>query len=88
VSARGSDKGSFKGSDYLQSVHQEEIDEDLALELRHVNLKESTQHRIVFRKIPYHLWIVGICIFIVAIYLISTLALGYFGVLYKGKKQG
>jgi hypothetical protein len=42
----------------------------------------------VFRKFPYGLWFVGTAILITAAYLTFTLALGYFGVLYKGPKQG
>jgi hypothetical protein len=42
--------------------------------------------RIVFRKIPFALWFVGSAILILSTYLLYTLALGYFGVLYKGPK--
>lgn len=54
--------------------------------MRDINLREKTNDRIIFRKVPYPLWIVGSIIFITSIYLLYTLALGYFGVLYKGPK--
>jgi hypothetical protein len=56
--------------------------------MRDINLREKTEDRMVFRKVPFALWIVGTLILITAIYLLYTLALGYFGVLYKGPKQG
>jgi len=56
------------------------------LDLNHINLRERTNNRIIFRKVPYHIWIVGALIFIAAIYLVYTLALGYFGVLNKGPR--
>jgi hypothetical protein len=62
------------------------IDEEEAIELRAINLRERTDDRIVFRKVPFALWIVGTMILITAIYLLYTLTLGYFGVLYRGPK--
>ena len=74
---------------------REEDDEERAktreeeeIYLRDINLREKTDDRMVFRKVPFALWIVGTLILITAIYLLYTLALGYFGVLYKGPKQG
>ena len=64
------------------------MSEDEAIELQMINVREKTDERIVFRKVPFALWIVGTMILITAIYLLYTLALGYFGVLYKGPKQG
>ena len=58
------------------------------INLRDINLREKTDDRMVFRKVPIALWIVGTMILVTAIYLLYTLALGYFGVLYKGPKQG
>ena len=53
-----------------------------------LNLKEITKARLSFRKIPYHLWLVGVVIFAVDIYLIATLAKGHFGeVKQKGNKK-
>lgn len=59
-----------------------------ALDLKAINIREKTDDRMVFRKVPFALWIVGTMILITSIYLLYTLALGYFGVLYKGPKQG
>lgn len=64
----------------------EEEKEDELIEIKDIDLKENTKDRMIFRKVPFSLWIVGTIIFIVAIYLLYTLALGYFGVLYKGNK--
>ena len=58
------------------------------IDMRDINLREKTEDRIVFRKVPFALWIVGTMILVTAIYLLYTLALGYFGVLYRGPKQG
>ena len=54
--------------------------------MNEINLKEKTDDRIIFRKIPFPLWIIGSIVFITSLYLLYTLALGYFGVLYKGPK--
>lgn len=62
--------------------------EEEEIYLRDINLREKSDDRMVFRKVPFALWIVGTLIMITAIYLLYTLALGYFGVLYKGPKQG
>jgi hypothetical protein len=74
---------------------REEDDEERAktreeeeIYLRDINLREKSDDRMVFRKVPFSLWIVGTLILITAVYLLYTLALGYFGVLYKGPKQG
>lgn len=58
------------------------------IQLKKINIKEMTEDRMVFRKVPYPLWIVGAMILITTVYLLYTLCLGYFGVLYKGPKQG
>jgi hypothetical protein len=77
-------------------IHDREEDDDgraktreeEEIYLRDINLREKSDDRMVFRKVPFALWIVGTLILITAIYLLYTLALGYFGVLYKGPKQG
>lgn len=58
------------------------------MDLQAINIREKTDDRMVFRKVPFALWIVGTMILGTAVYLAYTLALGYFGVLYKGPKQG
>lgn len=72
---------------------REEDDEERAktreeeeIQLRDINLREKSDDRMVFRRVPFALWIVGTMILITAVYLLYTLALGYFGVLYKGPK--
>ena len=52
-----------------------------------INLKERTNDRIIFRKLPLALWIVGSVIFVLSIYLLSTLILGSFGVFDKEKDE-
>jgi hypothetical protein len=44
-------------------------------------LKEKTDDRIIFRKLPWPVWIVGMLILGLSIYLLYTLVLGSFGVL-------
>eukprot|EP00347_Sterkiella_histriomuscorum_P023260 403335334 len=62
-------------------------DEDDFYDIQNINLREKTKDRLIFRKVPYHIWLVGALIFIVAVYLVYTLALGYFGTVNKGIKQ-
>ncbi len=84
-----------RGEYKIHDRGEEEDDEERAktreeeeIQLRDINLREKTDDRMVFRKVPFALWIVGTVIMTTAIYLLYTLALGYFGVLYKGPKQG
>lgn len=67
-----------------QVAYLQEDEDDL--NMNEINLKEKTDDRIIFRKIPFPLWIIGSIVFITSLYLLYTLALGYFGVLYKGPK--
>ena len=52
-----------------------------------INLKERTNDRVIFRKLPLALWIVGAVIFVLSIYLLSTLIIGSFGVFDKQKEE-
>lgn len=49
------------------------------IKMNDINLREQTSDRIIFRKLPIALWIVGSVIFILSIYLLSTLIIGSFG---------
>ena len=53
-----------------------------AVELGHINVREANDHILVFRKVPFHIWIAGLCIIIASLYLIYHLALGKYGVLF------
>lgn len=57
------------------------------MDLQSINVREKTEERIVFRKLPLGLWFVGTAVFITAVYLTATLALGYFGVLFSGPRE-
>jgi len=59
-----------------------------AIELAQINVKESSDHILVFRKVPFHIWIAGMCIVIASLYLIYHLALGKYGVLFQGYREG
>ena len=47
-----------------------------------------TDSLLMFRKMPCSIWLFGIMICIVAMYLVYHLALGHFGVLFKGYREG
>jgi hypothetical protein len=63
-------------------------DEDQPIEIHDIDLRESSSNRIIFRKIPFSLWIVGSIIFIASIYLLYHVALGSYGVLFNGMQEG
>lgn len=65
-----------------------EFEKEEAIQLHNINIREKTDDRMVFRKLPFALWIIGTLILVLSVYMLYTLALGYFGVLYKGPKQG
>ena len=44
-----------------------------------INLKESSEERLVFRKFPISLWVVGSIVTLAGIYLVYHLALGHIG---------
>ncbi len=75
---------------------QKKIDHELDAKvdvatIRHdegINLKESSEERLVFRKFPLAAWISGGVVSIVGLYLIFHLSFGHFGkVLTKGSVQ-
>ena len=75
-------------TDQEKYVREVEFEQEEAIQLHAINIREKTEDRMVFRKLPFALWIIGSLILVTAIYMLYTLALGYFGVLYKGPKQG
>jgi len=53
-----------------------------------INLREAGPGRLVFRRMPFRMWIVGGVIVLLGLYLIYHLALGTWGVLFKGYQEG
>ena len=53
-----------------------------------INLKEKSRERLVFRKLPFTLWVVGTIVILASIYLIYHLAGATWGVLFEGYQEG
>jgi hypothetical protein len=53
-----------------------------------IGIKEASDDRIVFRKMPLAIWLAGSMIVAMSLYLIYHLALGQFGVLFDGYREG
>ena len=51
-------------------------------------MKEKSQDRLIFRKFPFTLWIVGTVVMVSALYLIYHLAFATWGVLFDGYREG
>lgn len=62
--------------------------EEEAIELADINIREASEHILIFRRIPFAIWAAGFIINICALYLIYHLALGHFGVLFEGYREG
>mmetsp|Transcript_13346 Transcript_13346/g.22688 ORF Transcript_13346/g.22688 Transcript_13346/m.22688 type:complete len:220 (-) Transcript_13346:28-687(-) len=58
------------------------------VDLNQIGIKEATESRIVFRKMPILIWFAGLVIILSSLYLIYHLALGQLGVLFQGYRQG
>jgi hypothetical protein len=58
------------------------------VQLSQINVRQSTEQMLVFRKLPFHIWIAGLVLIIVALYLIYHLALGQHGVLFDAYREG
>ena len=58
------------------------------MELGSINVRQANEHLLVFRKVPCHIWIAGLCVIIASLYLIYHLALGKYGVLFQGYREG
>lgn len=56
--------------------------------LAQINVREANDFRLSFRKIPFIIWIAGTIVCITALYLIYHLALGHYGVLFQGYREG
>lgn len=67
-----------------KTQHNEEMGE-----LARVGVREFTEERLTFRKIPWIVWLAGSIVNIIALYLLYHLALGHWGgVLFKGYNEG
>ena len=60
----------------------------IAIEIHDIDIREHNKERLVFRKIPYTLWIVGVIITLCALYLLYHVALASFGVIFEGYREG
>lgn len=58
--------------------------EDQMAEMHSINLREATDTRLVFRRIPVLIWLSGTLITVASVYLLYHLALGQLGVLFNG----
>ena len=62
--------------------------DDEAVDLGQINIREATEDRLIFRRMPILIWFSGMVIILLAVYLIYHLALGQFGVLFDGYREG
>ena len=61
--------------------------EDEAIDLAQINVREASDTQLIFRKLPFAIWIFGFLICLMGLYLIYHLALGHYGVLFKGFRE-
>ena len=61
--------------------------EDEAIDLAQINVREASDTQLIFRKLPFAIWIFGSLICLMGLYLIYHLALGHYGVLFKGFRE-
>ena len=66
----------------------QQADDQEAIDLAQINVKEANDNVLVFRKLPYTIWIIGLFVCLCALYLIYHLALGHLGVLFEGYREG
>merc|ERR1712032_547823 len=76
----------YKGELMLNKKYLSKDDE--AGELASINCKEATENRIIFKRLPCMIWFARCLIILAGVYLIYHLALGHFGVLFKGYREG
>ena len=62
--------------------------EDREAYLGQIGIKEASDRRIIFRRLPLSVWVAGLLIIISSLYLIYHLALGQYGVLFDGYREG
>merc|ERR1712113_529361 len=59
-----------------------------AQDLASINCKEASDTKIIFRRLPCAIWFAGSVIILSGVYLIYHLALGHYGVLFEGYREG
>mmetsp|Transcript_1774 Transcript_1774/g.2305 ORF Transcript_1774/g.2305 Transcript_1774/m.2305 type:complete len:168 (+) Transcript_1774:478-981(+) len=64
------------------------VADEEAVDMGSINVREATEDKLVFRRMPILIWFSGLVIILAGIYLIYHLALGHFGVLFKGYREG
>jgi len=57
-------------------------------EFAQIGVRESSDDKLMFRKIPYIIWTVGIVIFLLGNFLLYTVILSYKVILIKGFDEG
>jgi len=62
--------------------------EDEAVDMASINVREASDRVLIFRNIPFAVWVFGFMIQLSGLYLIYHLALGHFGVLFNGYREG
>lgn len=62
--------------------------EEEGINLAQINIREATETKLIFRRIPFAIWFAGFLIEVGGLYLIYHLALGHLGVLFKGYREG
>jgi hypothetical protein len=55
-------------------------------ELAQIDIRESLDHRLTFKRAPFIIWTFGIIIVIMSIFFIESIALAHIGLLNKGQK--
>jgi hypothetical protein len=65
-----------------------ESKDDEAQDLASINCKEASDTRIIFKRLPCMIWFAGTVIILAGTYLIYHLALGHYGVLFEGYREG
>ena len=84
-----SDSGRYDGSVIEGSSAQNEYSSGVVVNIQdNINLKEKSKDRLVFRKFPFTLWIVGTIVVFASLYLIYHLAFATWGVLFEGYREG
>ena len=56
--------------------------------LAQIGIREMSETRLTFRKIPFIIWFCGSLVTLTSLYLIYHLILGHYGVLFEGYREG
>ena len=61
---------------------------DEMIDLNDINLQDNSEKRIVFKKYPCAMWIVGTIIIIIALFSFYHIVLGFLGTVTEGYREG